>query len=584
MADKPGLWQRFKRNIIKFAVRLDANRFIYVLFAFTSVSDARNIFSYVFEAMNDGKTLPSDKMHLWLMTPIGVAIAVIETVFLMLIAILGSYFKETDKNPIKRTLAIAWPYIRESIKGVKNGYKGARSLVFFGITFGAPTILMSSMLLPLGLSLGFAYLASRVWYRSMCSERKKMQSANDYLSLWLQENDIKKKEEELEKNLLLKQNLQKLVDEKKIKNLTDAISGEVLANLIQYKQPLGLRIKSYFSAAFNGSLDGMYLYAGLYALCYLSPPLAILVNVIAIFYVTLSIIKNVYEEFCFQRKLEISAYKAEKKILESIQNPTEENIKRLKIVDEEIERIDKFTYVHSVGESIRDGLGIYCGITTILVFTSLFTPIPLAALLICIFTGIIGLAGTFSYNLYKIRQYEKKMLNKKEEKELKDNKFPDVTEFLLRAPAAGGKQSLKEINYVFNAFQEQKADGHYQPSSGMIIGAAIFAGVLAAIYSLKALAKGFGRDKEELNLPSAGSHDIIDLMSPGTSRVGSPQSSSPNSTKLIREHFLQIKNPTPENNNNHHMEKPTVISELFSSEPELHSITLVSLHKAEGSN
>lgn len=579
MVKPTSLWQRFKRIVINFAKFLDANRFIYVFFAFTSISDARNVISYVFETINDNKNTASDKMHLWLMTPVGIVIAAIETLFLMLIATLGSYFKETDKNPIKRYLAIAWPYIRESIKSVKNGYKVARSLVFFGVTFGAPTLLMSSLLLPLGIGLGFAYLASRIWYRYMCSERKKIQSANDLLHLWLSESENEIKQKEIEKNYALKQGLQRLVDEGKIKNITDNVSAEDLIRLIKYKQPLNLRIRCYLSSAFNGALDGMYLYAGLYALCYLIPPLAILVNVIAIFYVTLAIVKNVYEEFCFQRKLEISAYKAEKEILESIANPTETNIKRLNVVNGEIDRIENFTYAHAACESIRDGLGIYCGLTTILVFTSLFTPIPLAVLLAFIFTGMVGLIGAFSYNLYRTKQYKNGLLDEKEKRQLRDNKLPDVTEFLLRAPAAGGKQSIKEIGYVFNAFQEQNASGHYQPSSGMIMGAAIFSAVLAAVYSLKALAKGFGRDKEELNLPSASSPHFRDSMSP----FSSPRSDNPlnkNSTSFIKS---KLPSDTPDNSNEEPQSQPQHMPKVFSSsEPELNEITCH--HKAGGSN
>ncbi|OGV26204.1 MAG: hypothetical protein A3F18_05795 [Legionellales bacterium RIFCSPHIGHO2_12_FULL_37_14] len=533
--DNPSFWQRFTRLIIKFSSWLDEKRYVYVLFALASISDARNIISYVFEAMNDGSTLPSDKMHFWLLSPIGIAVASIETIFLLAFAALGGYFKESEKNRVLRWLAISWPYARDSIKALKNGYKGARSLLFIGITFGASALIMSSVLMPLGVTLGAAYLTSRVWYRHMCSWRKKKQAANDNLQLWLTSNSTEKKAKELSKNPILQQQLEALIDKGEIKNLNDAVPLKTLLQFVYKKQPPKTRITGYISAAFNSTLDGMYLYAGLYLLCNLIPPLAIMVNVFAIFYVSLSLVRGIYEEFCFQRKLELSGYLAEKRLLLSCPDKTKEVTDRLKEIEKETARLTNLTYGHAVGEAIRDGLGIYCGITTILIFVSLFTPIPLPVLLTFIVLGVVGLIATLSYNTYRVNQFKKGDLNEQEAKALRDNKTPDATEVLLRAFPAGGRQSLKITNYLFNAFQEENEAGHYQASREMALGSAILAPLFGVIYVLKSLAKGFGRDKEELNLPSASSNDYID-----SSRDPSPLVKDASSTSLIQQRL----NPT----------------------------------------
>lgn len=518
----PSLWKRFKRFQTRSAIKLDKNRTIYALFGLTALSDARNIISYLFELSTESGDSASDRMHNWLMTPAGIAIATIESLFLIAFAVIGSYFEDNHPNPVVRALAFIWPYVRESIKALKNGYKGGRSLIFFAVTFGASALATSSLILPLGISIGIAYLLNRIWYRSMCGERKKMQNMNDALSTWTTLS-TRKRQAELEKNPLLKQALQKCCDQGLMKKITDDVDARILLGLIHRHQTSN-KLKAYLSAGLNGALDGLYLYAGLYLLCSLVPVLAIVINTFAIFFVMLSIVRNIYEEYCFQRKLKLSAYKAEKELLESLPKLSEDEAARLEVVKKKFTQTSTFTFLHALGESVRDSLGLYCAITGVIFAITLFTPIPLVVVFCAIGVGVSSLVGFACYNLWKTHEH----YSKNEQTSVRENKFPDKTE-VIRSTASGAKQGAKQASFVLNGLQEQNEQGHYQSSRVIFIVTCVLAFFLSIIYALKALAKGFGRSKRELTLPYAGSVDDLARSSSDNS-LTSPRRPPGNST------------------------------------------------------
>ena len=521
----PSLWHRFKRIQTRTAVKLDENRLVYGAFGLTAASDARNIISWGFEATNEAGISASDRMHNWLMSPVGIAVATIESLFLIVFAVLGSYFDETHTNPIIRFLVLTWPYVRDSLKAIKNGYKGARSLIYIGIIFGAAAAVMSNVLLPLGIAFGAIYLINRVWYRHMCSGRKKMQTMNDLLTKWSSFSEAQRLAA-LNKNNALKEALEKLCKNKIINALTDDIPLQHLLSLINTQNGTA-KFKGYVSAGLNGTFDGFYMYAGLYLLCTLVPTIAIIVNVFALFFIVLSILRNIYEEYCFQRKLELSAYKAEQKLLLAFPELSVEQNARVKIIEQKLSRLNNFTFIHALCESIRDGLGVYCVLTGILFAVSIFTPIPFGVILGVIAAGVISLIACAGYNLWKTHQYQIKReqikkeqaqqeieckhnfqlhLAKKALPEMPENKQPDQTE-LGRAALSGFKQGGKQANFFLNSLQEKSDQDHYQSSPVILIATCILGAIISVIYFLRDLAKGFGREKDELNLPSPSSVD-----------------------------------------------------------------------------
>jgi ABC-type multidrug transport system fused ATPase/permease subunit len=502
------LWQRFKRFQTTTAVKLDENRLVYGAFGLTAASDARNIISWGFEVSNGAGESASDRMHDWLMSPVGIAVATIESLFLIAFAVLGSYFDENHTNPIIRFLALIWPYLRDSLKAIKNGYKGARSLINIGIVFGAAAA-MSNLILPLGVTFGAVYLINRIWYRHMCSVRKKMQSMNELLGKWPFLSTTERLVA-LKKNKMLKETLEKLCKNLEMTAITDDIPLEKLIALINTQNKTG-KIKGYLSAALNGAFDGFYMYAGLYLLCNLVPALAIVVNVFAIVFIALSILRNIYEEHCFQRKLELSAYKAEYKLLQSMPELSIEQKARFKVVVEKLRALTHFTFIQALGESIRDGLGIYCVLTGILFAVSIFTPIPVGVVLGAIAAGVVGLLACAGYNLWKTHQYH----IKKKHHEVPENRLPDNTE-LGRSALSGFKQGGKQSNFFLNGLQEKSENDHYQSSPVIAIATCVLGAILSGIYFLRALAKGFGRDKDELNLPSSSSVEKFERRTPQT--------------------------------------------------------------------
>jgi hypothetical protein len=546
-------------SLKKLGHELDRDRKIYALFGLTALSDARNIISYLFDITNDVGENASDRMHLWLTSPLGLTLAIIESLFLVSLAIIGNYFEETHSNPMIRNIAFFWPFIRDGIKAVKNAYKGARSILFFSMAFGAAVTLAPHFLLPLGLTMGLTYLTSRIWYRNMCYQRKKMQGYNDDLRTLIEKYCTRDKSKtfkvinlkklrkdansECPLNAEKQQSASKLYEKLKAMAIfynddplgvltpsgQDEVNVEVIQSLL--KTPNGqLSKKGYLSAALNGLFDGLYLFAGLAALCALAPQLLIAVHTVSLLFVALSIVRYLYEEYSFQRKLSASQLKTKISIdtirLENTrgQQGDEKPIQQeIDLSEKSLKQISRYHYHNALGESIRDGLGLYSALTGLLIIVNIFMPIPVFLLLGTLGMGILAVSSFVIYNTWQThRHIQSDNLDK-----LHENKFPDLAE-ILRSLFSGFKQGAKQSNFVLNAEQEMNEQGHYQ-SSDLIDKVALGLGfIISIIYGLKAVAKGFGRSKDELNLPSAVSpsdseNSELDVKKPSSAEeLGSP--------------------------------------------------------------
>jgi hypothetical protein len=352
-----------------FAKKLDELKFFYYLYGIwdgTSVAAGTLIYYFNIVYADSAKS-SNDVMHDWMETPAGAAVAATETITLVTFSLLANIFDDNDKNAFKRYIAIAWPYCRDSLKGVKNAYKGVRnSLQAVGMLSGHD---LQYMIVPLGLALGAISVLNRVWVRKYVKEpRMAMMKENSRLLLEIQGtalhllSELPQADEmpsyknsyilvaetlyyidqdgscdpvTIQDNTLFKDHISAL-NPNKAATLKLFLSNSEIKTLItdngDYVTPIGGYDKYYceavrknrvgrqstliknaglLSAAYGGVVDGLYLYMGALGLTYLSPPVFMAMAVCSAVFALMCVTTRIYEEVDFQRKLQATEAKIE---------------------------------------------------------------------------------------------------------------------------------------------------------------------------------------------------------------------------------------------------------------------------------
>ncbi|OGV44897.1 MAG: hypothetical protein A3F46_06100 [Legionellales bacterium RIFCSPHIGHO2_12_FULL_42_9] len=275
-----------KSKIERLADELNQHRGVPILQAgLDGLNISYTTFKYFFDALNtDATTSSSDTMHSWMLTPVGLAVAALESVFLIAFSMLANYHTQQPvQNLFNKYLIQSWPYFRDSLKGLKNSYKGISSLLMASSFLGALSVQdLNLMLVPVAVALGGVTILNRIWYRRMKNQRKEKQEENARL---------------------LKEILAR-------KTLTEQEAAEFdrRKKKAQEKTECG---KAFGSAVLAGFTDGLYLYIGVYTLASITGPLFIAICVLSAVYVLTSIVTRIYEEYDYQNKLKTSQLKVE---------------------------------------------------------------------------------------------------------------------------------------------------------------------------------------------------------------------------------------------------------------------------------
>ncbi len=138
-------------------------------------------FKYIFDYITPADIASSDAMHDWMVTGAGAFGACSASLAIITLSLIGNIFDDEHKNPLIRSMAMIWPYVRDGFKGLKFAYKGVRSTIQIAQLMGVNNL--GSMIFPLGLVLGVAAAANRIWYRNQITEKRKEYQKNNNVLL-----------------------------------------------------------------------------------------------------------------------------------------------------------------------------------------------------------------------------------------------------------------------------------------------------------------------------------------------------------------------------------------------------------------
>lgn len=317
----------------------------------------------------------SDALHDLLVSPEGIAIATMVSLGLISFSVMGNLFNDNDKVAIRRYIAKSWPYMRDSLKGVKNSFKGIRSALTVASVITTQDLRYA--LIPSALALGAFSIVNRIWYRHMIEERKTLMSKNretieyihgvkihynlkefptqeqleDYKSTFIIHNNkityitkdrVLKRinvNPEFTKNLLEQLNpppegseeppepeersiiinreiFYKALAAHNASGIDEELNQDLLndfrAGIGSQKQWADKnKTPAFISQTVGGLIDGLYLYMGVMVVGALCPPLFIAMAAISAVFTVLCFISRAYEEYDFQKKLKISQAKVE---------------------------------------------------------------------------------------------------------------------------------------------------------------------------------------------------------------------------------------------------------------------------------
>jgi hypothetical protein len=555
-----------------YAKQLHAAGVIYALYgALDGLSLSYSTIKYCFDVLlTNSKSSSSDVMHNWMVTPAGIAVAATESITLIAFSLMANHFSDDDENWFKRYIAVLWPYARDVLKGLKNGYKGVRSAIQVANMLGGFNL--NFLMLPVGLLLSGLSVLNRLWFRHMVSLRKDMMAAN---ALSLAEINA-------------------------AETLTPEQYAEYRAKVKINSQSTMVRTKALLSSAYSGVVDSLYLYIGVLGLCSLAWPALIAMTVFCVIYSISCILTRIYEEYDFQRKLlilhakiDLALYTKENSVAmqEAFDRLNEISIKiangdkskeliseQTRLADEMHEKISTLIKKRSHLQSlmtisntsaffvgIKNGLAAYGALCSVMfalatIFMLTSTAFPPALLITCVSLGMALLIAFGSHSLFqhyrhRVKQevanqpYSRlidilKTLKSMHKDSIKENLGEGVKKVVeeglqvqpspsfffqewfevIRSFFSGLGKGSKSVDYTFNPLQEADNAGHYHDTPVMLVLGVLSSVVYAVAMALRALTRGFGRDPiDKVSLPESENNQS----SENTENAGSVEKEEP---------------------------------------------------------
>lgn len=508
------------------AIELHKNREIYYAYAVTdALSTSYSMFKYAFDLFIS-PTTNNDLMHECLLTPTGIVMVTLESIFLVTYAVLAVHFENETEDGIKKSIATSWPYFRAILKALKNAYKGWRSAMNALHLIGGLDV--QFLVAPAGLILGIFAAANRFWLQGMLEERKTMMNSNAKLLLAIQKRSTLTR---LDRKLYLKD--------------------------IDY-QTLYKRRQAFVSVAVGGFVDGLYLYMGVLNVAILAPQFFLAMAIICAFFTVACILTRLYEEYDFQHRLIITQLKcklallgkelqtsySELLVLEAKLDKTELDLIHILVLRDKIGHLfDSFDkkrdlyfsecrnqYLSAFLLGMKNGLYGYSALTSILFLISAIlllsgTAFPPALLISFVFFGLALVIGITIVTLISNTIHNHQLENQAQEdyekfleikKALNDGTSLDGDAFqnaltaglnffetrqlffqegfeVIRSLFSGLGKGQKFTDFAGNPLQELNEQGHYHDTPILYVLGFCNAILFGVIMMLRALAKGFGR-------------------------------------------------------------------------------------------
>ncbi|WP_131764342.1 MULTISPECIES: hypothetical protein [Legionella] len=258
---------------------------------------------YCFDLLFTNSEISVHEMHEWLSSPAGIAIGIVTAASLISFALLATHFDKQDKNALKRLITTLWPYLRDSLKSLRNALRGVTSTLTLIFLLDLADI--RHLIMPLGLLIGILSILNRIWFRYKTNHQNELHDNN--------------------KNLLAE-----------IRSLSELSLEEIelIRSQIQ-KSSTQLKTLSFLSSVLCGLIDGINPYIGVLALGMLTPHALTFITIFCLVYLIATLTIRIYDEINLQNKLKISQKKIEFALLEKEINGL---ITRLSELEQEIYR------------------------------------------------------------------------------------------------------------------------------------------------------------------------------------------------------------------------------------------------------
>lgn len=478
--------------------------------------------------------------------------------------------KKPQPHLFNKYIIQIWPYFRDSLKGLKNSYKGINSLLMAFNLLGVLGVHdLNLLIVPVAVALGGLTILNRIWYRRMKNQRKEKQDENS----------------RLHKEILA------------CKTMTEEDAANFRLR-IQPAQNQKERAKGFGSAVLAGFTDGLYMYMGVFTVAAsLTGPFFIAVCALSAVYVLTSVVTRIYEEYDYQNKLKASQIKVElalaihllktqlqklDELLEKSDSSVEEedklraniakNWEQLAQSRKDLKSLSTILNTSALLGGLKNGLTAYGVLASILFAVGAIlllssVAFPPALLVTVVFLGMACLIGFTIHSLvasYRYRREQRELCKSADDllestkkkvellqvmskEELERSKQRQLVKSILetvddndkrllvksspqysfetwlgkcleiaRAFFTGVKQAVKSENFTIGAF--------CQDTLVTIIATAV-GGLISAISgALRALAKGFGHNDNDVYDHSAPVRSLPPLSSSTSTELSSASS------------------------------------------------------------
>ena len=547
------LSQRLIRLLRKFKKLLRDNKqsiydATYALYGLLDgMSVAYSTLKYGCDLLASSSSESREMIHTALTTPGGILAVTLESIVLVSFSIFANTVGKS-KNDFRRYFATIWPYMRDSLKGMKNSYRGLKSALAVTSQLSGSDLKM--LVMPAGIIIGVLTVINRIWIRNMRNKRKDMMSFNKAL-------------------------LKKILKAEEITRNDDGSENDYkkLLKEIKRQSSSSKRFALYGASVFAGISDGFYLFMGMFTVASITGPLFTVLALICFAFVLINVVTRMSEEYEYQKKLEKTQLDCElalegKILMQSISGLmkmrkehflsgkvsdllVDENYK--KALDEYLQlknsylkkkqqraKIIEPSLKRAFFEGLRAGLFAYGAIasimfaaSTLMLLTTLtFPPLVVAAV---IFSGIVCMLG---FTLYTTIQAYKKQKNQAEldkeanrgvteealiikfENELKEDFFnpnpidnnhlqrafadtlvtDDSPQYhfqegfeVVRSIASGLGKGQKTVEFTFQSMETQDTSGDYHETTFMVVTTCVMSLIYATCMGIRAIHKGFDR-------------------------------------------------------------------------------------------